>query len=210
MRNHLLPYGIRYSVAYRTLAYARGLVQWHKRKFAAPSPDLVKQSCLLRNGVANAPWIETGTYLGTTTRMLSKHSKMIYTVEPEPKLYSKAQQYFEHYINVKVISGKSEDVFPSLLPKINGDINFWLDGHYSAGITYRGSKVTPILDELACIGQHLSHFAKVTILIDDIRCFNPHLKEYAAYPSLDVLVDWARQYGLRWYVEHDIFVMRNH
>ena len=109
---------------------------------------------------------------------------------------------------MEILNGTSEDVFPELLPRIAGDVNFWLDGHYSAGITFKGRQDTPILDELACISHHLERLGKVCVLIDDIRCFNPRMPEYSSYPSLDTLVAWATKHKLGWHIEHDIFVAK--
>jgi hypothetical protein len=46
---------------------------------------------------------------------------------------------------------------------------FWLDGHYSGGITARSAAETPILQELQCVLRH--RVRTHVILIDDARCF---------------------------------------
>ena len=185
-------------------------LDWGKRAYAPPSPHFIKWSVLNRNAYSNATWIETGTYLCDTTRKLSKHGIFVYSIEPEPTLYSKARAYFKSYSNVEILQGESEDVFPILLPKLTGDINFWLDGHYSAGITHKGTQDTPILDELHEISKNLDHFGRICVLIDDIRCFHSDRDEclYSAYPSLNILVDWANKHSLNWHIEHDIFIAK--
>jgi hypothetical protein len=183
---------------------------WADREFAAPSPHFVKQRVLLRNGLRDATWVETGTYMGDTTSVLSKVAKMVYSIEPEPTLFSKAEQRFSNTSNVKIIKGLSEDVLPKLLPTIGGDVCFWLDGHYSAGVTLKGPQDTPILNELTVIGRHITQMSKIVVMVDDVRCFDPTNPEYSAYPPVDVLVDWARKHNLIWHIEHDIFIARNH
>jgi hypothetical protein len=200
---------VRNSYPYRIMRIWQVFINWDKSGYAAPSPHLIKQIVLLRNALPKSIWVETGTYLGHTTKVLSKHGSFVYSIEPEPTLYSNAAHYFKSYSNVEILKGLSEEVFPSLLPKLSGDINFWLDGHYSAGITYKGPKDTPILDELAHISANLHHFRNVCVMVDDIRCFNPALDEYSTYPSLNVLVDWANKNGLGWHIEHDIFVAKS-
>lgn len=185
-------------------------MKWSRREFAAPSPHFIKQSCIVRNGTPNAVWIETGTFKGSTTRLLSAYATMVHSIEPEPTLFANADKFFSSFDNVEILNGLSEDIFPALLPKVEGDVNFWLDGHYSAGTTFQGPKDTPIVDELDCISRNILHFQKVTVLIDDIRCFNPHISEFSEYPSVDYLVDWSRENSLRWHIEHDIFVAKNH
>jgi len=106
------------------------------------------------------------------------------------------------------LPGTSEEQLPQLLPTLSGDVNFWLDGHYSAGMTYQGSVDTPIVAELACIEGQMPRFRNIVVLIDDVRCFDPTAPEFAQYPSLDLLVDWARRNRFHWHIEHDIFVAR--
>jgi hypothetical protein len=183
---------------------------WADREFAAPSPHFVKHKVLLRNGLRDATWVETGTFLGDTTSVLSKVAKVVYSIEPEPTLFSKAETRFRDTANVRIIRGLSEDVFPKLLPAISGDICFWLDGHYSAGITFKGPQETPINDELLVIGENITRMNKVVVMIDDMHCFNPGDPEFSAYPPVDGLVDWARKHNLSWHIEHDIFIAKNH
>lgn len=186
------------------------LVEWKIRKYAAPSPRFIKQACLIRNGTPDAIWVETGTYLGVTTRLLSKHASKVYSIEPEPTLFANAVQRFTHIKNVELLNGTSEEIFPALLPRIKGDVNFWLDGHYSAGSTFKGPKDSPIIEELNSISEHFSQFNKLTVLVDDIRCFDQRLGESSPYPSIDALIDWARTNNLHWHIEHDIFIAMNH
>jgi len=200
---------VRNNSVYIALANTLAFAKWARKKYRAPSPHFIKQACLLRNGFENAIWVETGTYLGETTRVLAKHSSMVYTIEPEPRLFANAVKYFKNHKNVRVLNGTSEQIFPTLLKEIQGNVNFWLDGHYSAGITFKGENDTPILEELKHISENLKQFRNICVLIDDIRCFNPKHPEYANYPNLDSLVNWASSNDLEWHIEHDIFVARS-
>jgi len=200
---------IRDTYGYRILSLLREYRAWAQRDFAAPSPHYIKQSCLIRNGYPNATWIETGTYLGQTTKVLSKFATKVFSIEPEPILFANAMKYFSKNENVEILNGTSEFIFPNLLPNINGDVNFWLNGHYSEGKTFKGNQDTPILDELKCISENLSHFNKICILVDDVRCFNPRIPEYSTYPDIGYLVAWSQKHGLVWHIEHDIFVAKN-
>jgi len=200
---------IRSSYPYRILLLWQNFYVWSKRAYAAPSPHFIKQIVLLRNAIPSSTWVETGTYLGQTTTLLSKHGSFVYSIEPEPTLYSNAVECFRFYANVEILKGLSEEVFPQLLPKLSGNVNFWLDGHYSAGITHRGPHDTPILFELEHIAKNIGRFGKVCVMIDDIRCFNPHLDEYSSYPPLNALADWANQNELKWHIEHDIFIAKS-
>lgn len=180
---------------------------WRQRDFLENSPQVVKQKVFLKYGLKDAVWVETGTYFGSTTSYLSCFFPHVYTIEPEPGLYAAACKRFEGK-NVTVYNGVSEYIFPTLLPKLSGNVNFWLDGHYSAGITYKGEKDCPIEDELIEIEKNFDNFDKLTILIDDVRCFLPENSSYPDYPSIDYLVDWARRMNFYWRIEHDIFIMQ--
>lgn len=121
----------------RRVAYFAAPIGWAQKGFASPSPIFVKHSCLKRNGYPNATWVETGTYLGETTFFLSKLARQVFSIEPEPTLFLDAKPLFEKKKNVEILNGTSENILPNLLPKINGNVNFWLDGHYSMGITFK-------------------------------------------------------------------------
>lgn len=182
---------------------------WAQRGYAPPSPAFIKHQVVLRNGITGATWVETGTYKGDTSALLAENSKRVFTIEPADHLFAAAKKRFASKPNVEVIHGLSEEVFPRLIPTLTGDVNFWLDGHFSSGITHQGPKDTPIEEELACIESHIRNFTRLAVLVDDVRCFNPALPNCAGYPKLDVLVDWARKNHLEWHIEHDIFVAKS-
>jgi hypothetical protein len=70
--------------------------------------------------------------------------------------------------------------------KIDQPALFWLDGHYSAGVTAKGEKDTPIYEEL---NQILSSKDKGhVIIIDDARCFGTDPN----YPSIKELIDFIK------------------
>jgi hypothetical protein len=72
------------------------------RQFAAPSPRFVKQAVLLRNGLRDAIWVESGTFMDDMTDILSKIANVVYSIEPEPTLFSRAKQKFRNTSNVKI------------------------------------------------------------------------------------------------------------
>lgn len=200
---------LRNTYPLRWLYLLRDLKHWADRGFQAPSPHFVKQACLIRNSYPDAVWVESGTYLGQTTEVLAKHSERVYSIEPEPTLFANAKSYFSDFANVEILNGTSEQIFPDLLPRINGNVNFWLDGHFSAGSTFKGTQDSPVIDELKCISTNLKHFGNVCVLIDDIRYCNPQQAEYSGYPTLNAVVEWAKENHLNWHIEHDIFIARN-
>jgi hypothetical protein len=200
--------GILYDLR-KKLSMYRQRHEWAARAYASPSPTWIKREVLLRIGAKNSTWVETGTYLGDTAALLATGSKAVYTIEPERALFERAETRFRNNQHVHVIHGLSEDIFPLLLPTLSGKVNFWLDGHYSGGITHQGPTDCPVRDELANIEKNLARFESVIVLIDDIRCFDPSIPQYADYPDVNDLVDWARNNNMHWHIEHDIFVAQS-
>lgn len=186
----------------------KSLLDWRARRYAAPSPPFVKRATIMRNAVAGGIWVETGTFKGDTTALLAKGGSRVYTLEPAEKFYQAAARRFAGAANVTVLNGPSETLFPELLPTLSGDINFWLDGHYSAGATFQGAKDTPIIAELDQIAENIGNFGKMAVMVDDLRCFAPEQPEFRDYPPLRHLVEWAENLGLIWHMEQDIFIAR--
>lgn len=142
---------------------------WILRQYAAPSLAHIKRDVLLRLGAPNAIWVETGTFMGDTAALLAMEAQKVYTIEPDRALFEKAETRFHGNQCVHVIHGLSEEVFPSLLPTLSGTVNFWLDGHFSGGITHQGPTDCPIREELFNIENNLTRYDNVTVLIDDVR-----------------------------------------
>lgn len=186
----------------------RDAVEWARRGFSDNSPQYVKQKVFLRYGIPGAPWVETGTFRGTTTQFLSKRFPKVYSIEPSPELFKDAQKRFQG-APVELFNGTSEDVLSGILSKLSGPVNFWLDGHYSAGVTFKGATDCPITDELNAVAENLPRFGQVAVLIDDVRCFLGVEEKYKDYPSIDYLVDWSRTHDLRWRIECDIFIAKS-
>ena len=187
--------------------HTSGIADWAVREYSVPCPRFVKDPVLKRLNLKDSTWVETGTFLGETTQLLSQMSSKVFTIEPEPSLYLKAKSRFANDSKVVVINDISENALPVLLPTITGNVCFWLDGHYSGGITFSGPNGTPLVQELNEIQKHLNRFAAAAIAIDDIRSCGQK-NEYGEYPSLDALVDWARANRLDWHIEYDIFIAR--
>jgi len=158
---------------------------WASAGFVAPSPSHVKRTTLLRLGLPHATWVETGTFRGDTTALLLKHGSFVYSIEPDLELYQAAKRRFLDNDRVKILHGLSEEILPVLLPTIHGNVNFYLDGHYSGGITHQGPTDCPVLAELAAIASSMGNFKRVSLMIDDVRCFDPSKSGQQDYPSID-------------------------
>lgn len=171
-----------------------------------PMNDIAKQNALIKVFLRDAPVIETGTYLGDTSRTFAKLGYEVHTMEVSHKLSDAIFPMLEA-MGVNCYFGDSGVLLPQIIKKSleNGTnkANFWLDGHWSGGITSRAKDYqTPIVRELNSIAMFLPKFASVVIAIDDFRCFGND----PSYPSKRYLVDWAEAHKLHFYFLADIFV----
>src|SRR6185369_3710483 len=109
--------------------------------------------------------IETGTYLGDMVHAMKKSFSRIISFELDHNLAKQAQARFANDHHIQIIQGDSGKLLSDYLANINEPCLFWLDGHYSGGITAKGTLETPIKNELTVILKHPvdSH----VILIDD-------------------------------------------
>jgi hypothetical protein len=187
----------------------REWLDWRRRGYAAPSPSFIKRQVLLRYGHPDATWIETGTYRGDTTAVLARASRRVISLEPAPELYAAARVRFKNTPNVEILNSGSEAALPEIMSGLSGKVCFWLDGHFSGGPTFKGPNDTPILNELATVGDNLSRWDSVAVLVDDLRLFTGNIHSYGPYPPLPELVAWADRHHLLWHIEHDILVARS-
>ena len=173
-------------------------------------PDRAKWAVLERYAVPEAVWIESGTYFGDTAWALARKGNSVHTIEASSSLAARAAHRFRKHPLITVHQGDSEVVLPQVLEEIgSAPVNFWLDGHYSGGLTFRGRRDTPIGGELRAIDRRLERMRSVAVFIDDFRCFGTRGSVASDYPSRDFLVDWARSAGFWWTVEHDVFVAKS-
>lgn len=134
-------------------------------------------------------FVETGTYLGDTLGYIARSGARCTSIELSQELHQAACKRFNGYKNVRLVQGDSGQRLPELLKEINKPVLFWLDGHYSSGITASAETHTPVSAELQAI---LSHSVKEhVILIDDARCFDGR----NGYPHLDDLLRAIREEG---------------
>ena len=126
-------------------------------------------------------FVETGTYLGKTAQQLAKVCDQVVTIEIDRALYERASDLFANDTRVQVLHGDSANLLSQVLDGLDSPALFWLDGHFSGGIT-GGSKQAPILYELRAI---IAHPVKDHIVVvDDARLFRGR----GGYPRLTDLV----------------------
>jgi hypothetical protein len=148
----------------------------------------IKERAILRFASKHAvrQLVETGTYLGEMVEAMRGHFSRIYSIELSADLAVAAKKRFAHDTSVEIIQGDSGKVLERLVPKLDSKALFWLDGHYSGGVTALGDAVTPIQAEL---GHILASPLHHVILIDDARLFGSD----PGYPTVESLKIGSRK-----------------
>jgi hypothetical protein len=146
-------------------------------------PSAYKQELIktYQRHYGNTVLIETGTYLGDMVSAMADSFDEIHSVELSKDLHDKAKDRFRKNKNIKLYQGDSGEVLAKILSRLSKPAIFWLDAHYSAGITAKGKLNTPILEEVELI---LSHKIKNhVVLVDDSRMFTGE-EDYPAVKDL--------------------------
>ena len=158
-------------------------VIWRMDGRPMPPPPYVKQAILRKHAreFNLNTFVETGTFLGDTVCAMRCVCEKIFSIELSKELAKKARLRFSRYANIQILEGDSTVILPHILKSIDTPCLFWLDAHFSGGITVAGSSPTPILDELKAIIEHpvKGH----VILVDDASSFVGK----NGYPTLEQL-----------------------
>ena len=189
------------------------LKNWRKRKFSPPSPEFIKHEIIKKNSLENCLWIESGTYYGNTTKVLSTIANKVISIEADERLSKLAKKRFETIENIEITLGKSEDLLKNILIKNqkNKNVCIYLDAHLCQDHlnnqkTFGDEDTgTPIKIELNQIENEKNNFDNINLLIDDIRLFDVNFQNY---PSKNYLVEWCKKNNFIWEIQQDIFIAR--
>ena len=176
----------------RSLKQVTANVVWKLQGEPIPQPHAVKEyflkKMLLKTGIRTL--VETGTYKGDMIVAMRPYCQNISSIELNGPLYEQAAERFKNDKAVTIFQGDSGEIMGEVIKDISTPIIFWLDGHYSAGITSKGSLHTPILREIDHVAAHPQAKNHV-LLIDDARCFNGT----DDYPTEDALKAYLSEKG---------------
>jgi len=148
-----------------------------------PAIDITFLESLKENYKNYKTFIETGTYLAETICHMEQYFDKLYTIEINENLYANAKKSYSGN-KIEFILGDSSKVFVSILPNIDEDALFFLDGHWSSGITGKGEKDCPLIEEISQINEMFKN--KAMIIVDDCRLFGKGPKDGKGYPE-----DWT-------------------
>ena len=171
--------------------------KWQKNGCPVPPPHIVKQRTIreYQKKYNCSVLIETGTYKGDMIEAQKNIFKKIYSVELSRQLHEKAKVRFAYDKHVRLLQGDSSVVLSKIVEEIEEPALFWLDGHYSGGITAKGDTECPVFDELKAIfnGKELNH----VLLIDDAREFTGK----SDYPTIDEVTQFINGKNKNYRVE---------
>lgn len=149
-------------------------------------PQRLAEGLRDRLGLTRA--IETGTYRGAGTRRLAAIFPSVVTIEVSAELARAAASALAAQPAIEVRHGSSREVLASLVDPEQATL-YWLDGHWSGGVTGGEDDECPVLDELRAIS--VGHPDDV-VLIDDARLFlapPPQPHDPSQWPNVAQLVD---------------------
>ena len=175
------------AFAIRPSLHKAELAVWAARGRPGPPPHAVKEAIVKDYAARHRldTFVETGTYLGDMVWAVRHTFREIHTVELDPLLYRRALRRFHRSSHVHVYQGDSAEVLGTIVAALQGPALFWLDGHYSGGITAKGAVDTPIKTELSHVfADRRPH----VVLIDDASDFTGT----GDYPAIDELEDLVR------------------
>lgn len=156
--------------------------EWVANGRPVPPPHALKQ-CVVRTYAKTyqlRTLVESGTYTGKMVDAMRSQFDRIISVELSSSLATAARARFNSP-NITIIQGDSGVVMRKIVTQLEEPAAFWLDGHYSGGLTARGERDSPILQELdAILGRaDVGH----VIMIDDARLFGVD----PAYPAIEMV-----------------------
>ena len=185
------------------LSEAEQLAAWEREGKPFPPPHFIKQKAIshYREKYQPGVLVETGTYLGDMVEAQKKNFNRVYSIELSTKLHKRALKRFSGQSNITLLQGDSGVQLKALIPQLKEPALFWLDGHFSGGITAMGDKECPVREELAAI---LPDQQKHIILIDDARLFNGTHD----YPAMEELQTIVEKYGNRYLIENSDDIIR--
>lgn len=138
----------------------------------------------------NDHFIETGSLFGDGIQIaIESGFKKIISFEVEKSLYEHCVNRYKDNPDVEIIFGDSIIEMPKFLDiNKNTSFTYWLDRHWSGGITGCGIKEYPIIEELHFILQR--EVKNELIYIDDMRL----LRSYSDDINLNKIKDICLSY----------------
>lgn len=197
------------TAAYDLYNWLRYRIEWLKwvAGWLDRAPHLLKRRLIASRVNAFRPkvFVETGTLFGDMTYAQRNNFRQLFSIELDEYLFERALLRFKHYSHIRILHGDSGQMIAKVLQELDEPCLFWLDAHYSGGITAHGVEMTPIFDEIRHILNH--PVRNHVIVIDDARLFNG-TEGYPTFRALRDFVDSIDRDCLTWIENDTITVAR--
>jgi hypothetical protein len=144
-----------------------GTVRW-----GAPTELISK----LREACGIRTFVETGTFAGATAYWASQEFESVFSIEMSDHYHSQAVRRYGQCERIKFIKGDSREQLIEIVRGCASPIMFWLDAHWSGGMTAGSENQCPLLDELRVINENTND---AYVLVDDARIFLAPIREPA-------------------------------
>lgn len=161
---------IKLKILKKFFFYKKDYRSWLKNGSPVPPPHLAKKELIKKYCLKYNPkiFVETGTYLGEMIYSQKNNFESIYSIEIQSDLFKAAERRFKNRNNIHIFLGDSGVILFDVVQNLSEKALFWLDGHYSGGITGKSISDCPIYKELnAIFNNNRNHI----IIIDDANCF---------------------------------------
>jgi hypothetical protein len=135
--------------------------------------------------------VETGTYRGRTARVLAGVFPAVATIELSVELHRQAVEALRDLPSVQALQGHSANVLRQVADATTPTL-FYLDGHWSGGVTAGVEDECPVLGEIEAIG--IGH-PNDCLVIDDANLFTsapPPPHDPQAWPTILEVFDAIR------------------
>lgn len=153
-------------------------------RFGAPHDEIG----VISRHMGLTTFIEGGTFEGGTAMKAGDTFDSVVTIEKSDAMHSRAAVKLRNHPRIELLKGDTREHLPALTRRFDR-ILFWLDAHWSGGLTSGEDDECPLLAELEIIfGSNVS----CAILVDDARLFlapppKPHKAEH--WPSIKCISD---------------------
>lgn len=171
---------------------------WWRRGRPAPAPHQVKLGIILfwADTIGAVNLVETGTWKGDTVRALQPRFDRLISIELVEALARRVAREHRRCPNVQIVVGDSAVRMPEVVASLSGPTVFWLDAHYSGGVT-GGDGQVPIYAELDRV---MAFKDKHVVIIDDMRCFDGT----DGYPTQTAALAYLRERGYEAVITNDL------
>jgi len=141
---------------------------WVSNGKSIPAPDYARTLAVasLASKFGISTFVETGTLVGSRIAAVMGLFDELHSIELSDELFKRCSDRFWGISKVHLYQGDSGKILPSILPNLSRPCLFFLDAHYSAGLTARGEESSALKEELAAIANHIKDYDDV-VLVDD-------------------------------------------